>query len=136
MMTRPAYLPAVGLALMGGACTVADMPDAVPSRANFAYFGVETRLLDDDIVNFRVRMGGANSIADVAEYAECAAAQYTLIRGFGFARHVRTTVEQDNAGMWLGDAFYTISDALPRGKRQIDAEVVVAACNENGIPTV
>ena len=135
-MARPAYLPAMGLALMGGACTpVCEDCTTTPARADFNYLGIETRLLDDDIVNFQVSMQGAKSIADVAEYAEYAAAQYTLIRGFGFARHVRTTVEE-NEGLWFGDAYYTISAALPRGKRQIDAEVVVAACNENGIPTV
>jgi len=48
---------------------------------------------------------------------------------------VRTTVSQTE-DIWLGDAYYTISAALPRGIKQIDAEVVVAACNENGIPTV
>jgi hypothetical protein len=103
--------------------------------SKFDYLGVETRLLDDDIVNFRVRMIGTESAVDVSEYAECAAAQYTLIRGYGFARHVRTTVSQTE-DIWLGDAYYTISAALPRGIKQIDAEVVVAACNENGIPTV
>lgn len=135
MIARPAYLPAMGLALLGGACAPANGDNLNFSRADFDYFGAETRLLDDDIVNFRVRMAGTESATDVAEYAECVAAQYTLIRGFGFARHVRTTVSQEDE-TWLADAFYVISAALPRGRRQIDAEVVVAACVENGIPTV
>lgn len=134
MGLRAAHIPAMGLALMGGAC-VPVCGDCVPDYGSFDYLGVETRLLDDDIVNFRVRMAGTQSAADVSDYAECAAAQYTLIRGFGFARHVRTTVAEDG-NTWLGDAYYTISAALPRGIKQIDAEVVVAACNENGIPTV
>ena len=62
-------------------------------------------------------------------------AQYTLIRGFGFARHVRTNVVEEG-GIWRGDAVYTISPALPDGITKIDAEVVAADCAENGIPMV
>ncbi len=100
-----------------------------------AYGVIETRLLDGDLVNFRVEMAGARDNADVARYAECAAAQYTLIRGYGFARHVRTQVAEAG-GIWSGDAIYTISPALPDGLRTIDAEVTVAECERNGIPTV
>ncbi len=103
--------------------------------ALFEYLGVETRLLDEDLVNFRVEMRGARGREDVAAYAECAAAQYTLIRGYGFARHVRTNV-QEEAGLWHADAVYTVSPALPRGVQTMDAEVVVADCAEQGIPTV
>jgi hypothetical protein len=42
----------------------------------------------------------------------------------------------EEGGVWLADAVYTISPALPRGSRTIDAEVVTAACVEKGIPTV
>lgn len=104
-------------------------------RASFEYLGVETRLLDEDLVNFRVEMRGARGREDVAAYAECAAAQYTLIRGYGFARHVRTNV-QEEAGLWHADAVYTVSPALPRGVQTMDAEVVAADCAEQGIPTV
>ncbi|MES2145940.1 MAG: hypothetical protein V4516_16700 [Pseudomonadota bacterium] len=100
-----------------------------------AYQGIETLLLDGDLVNFRVKMTGARNDADVATYARCAAAQYALIRGFGFARLVRTTVARDGE-VWRGDAVYTISAALPRGFRTIDAEVTVRDCGEQGIPTV
>jgi hypothetical protein len=103
--------------------------------ALFEFLGVETRLLDADLVNFRVQMRGARTRADVARYAECAAAQYTVIRGYGFARHVRTNVNEES-GLWLADAVYTVSPALPRGVQTIDAEVVVADCTEQGIPTV
>lgn len=106
---------------------------AAPDGA--VYEGVDTRLLDGELVNFVVAMRGARGPDDVTAYAECAAAQYALIRGYGFARQVRTTVDEKN-GAWTGDAVYTISPALPRGTRTIDAEVVVAACRENGIPTV
>ncbi len=99
------------------------------------YLGIETILLDGDLVNFRVAMTGARDGSDVEVYARCAAAQYALIRGYGFARHVRTTVAQKN-GTWRGDAVYTISASLPRGVRTIDAEVTVRDCGAQGIPTV
>lgn len=110
---------------------------AVPTAEDFIpeYKGVETVLLDGDLVQFNVAMTKALSVRDVEDYAECAAAQYTLIRGYGFARHVRTNVSQE-AGIFRGDAVYTISPSLPRGLKTIDAEVVVAECVERGIPTV
>ena len=86
-------------------------------------------------MNFRVAMTGARDNADVEAYARCAAAQYALIRGAGFARQVRTTVAQTGS-IWRGDAVYTISAALPKGFRTIDAEVTVRDCGALGIPTV
>jgi len=101
------------------------------------YAGIETRLLDGDLVNFLVEMRGARDRADVSRYAECAAAQYTLIRGYGFARHLRTNVtDGGESGLWRGDAIYTISPDLPEGLKTLDAEVVAADCAENGIPMV
>ena len=107
------------------------------SQGDFSptYRGIETILLDGDLVNFRVAMTGARDNSDVEVYARCAAAQYALIRGYGFARHVRTNVAQKN-GTWRGDAVYTISASLPRGVRTIDAEVTVRDCGAQGIPTV
>jgi hypothetical protein len=100
-----------------------------------SYGGIETLLLDGDLVNFRVEITGARDNQDVADYAACAAAQYALIRGFGFARHVRTNVD-NQGGTWRGDAVYTVSAALPKGLRTIDAEVTVRDCGARGIPTV
>lgn len=116
---------------------VAACEPGVPVASDFIpeYRGVETALLDGDLVQFNVSMTNAQSISDVEDYARCAAAQYTLIRGYGFARHVRTNVAQEG-GLWRGDAVYTISPSLPRGIRTIDAEVVAANCAERGIPTV
>lgn len=99
------------------------------------YLGIETALLDGDLVSFGLRMTGAREKQDVVDYGECAAARYALIRGYGFARHVRTNVNM-SGDVWTGDAVYVISDALPEGLRTIDAEVTAAACNENGIPTI
>ncbi len=64
-----------------------------------------------------------------------AAAQYALIRGDGFARHVRTNVEESD-GLWRGDAVYTVSAALSRELLTLDAEVAVDNCKDDGIPTV
>ncbi len=127
---RPGVLALLALA----ACAPAPQPG---DEAAFApdYRGVQTDLLDGDLVRFRVAMAGARGADDVTRYAECAAAQYALIRGYGFARHVRTTVAEEG-GIWTADAVYTISPALPRGSKTIDAEVTVADCGLSGIPTV
>lgn len=119
------------------ACSPAqqDGARATPSNQVVSYDGIKTRLLDGDLVNFQVKMGGAVSQDSLDLYARCAAAQYTLIRGFGFARHVRTYV-YEASGKWTADAVYTVSAALPRGVNQVDAEVTVADCEERGIPTV
>ena len=133
----PLALLATGLAaaLAGCATGAADQPEATSNGFRPDYRGVETRLLSGDLVSFRVAMSGARGLPDVEAYAACAAAQYALIRGYGFARHVRTNVDEEG-GVWRADAVYTISPALPRGIATIDAEVVVAACSEQGIPTV
>ena len=136
-MRKSAFISLLTLGL-ASAVTACDAPvDRTAGGASFApeYHGIETHLLDGDLVNFQVRMAGARDALDVERYAECAAAQYTLIRGFGFARHLRTNVIEEG-GVWRGDAVYTISPALPDGVRNLDAEVVTADCAENGIPTV
>lgn len=120
--------------LAATACVEQTLQVSQSARAP-AYQGIETRLLDGDLVNFRVRMSGIQSSAEVSKYAECAAAQYTLIRGYGFLRHVRTNTTEEG-GLWSADAVYTISPSLPRGLKTIDAEVVVAGCGAAGIPTV
>lgn len=124
---------ATASAVLSGCVGAGDA--AAEGGAKPVYKGIETILLDGDLVNFRVAMTGAQGNEDVAAYARCAAAQYALIRGFGFARHVRTAVAKDG-NTWRGDAVYTISAALPKGFKTIDAEVVVRDCGEQGIPTV
>ncbi|MHA7849838.1 hypothetical protein [Roseovarius sp.] len=133
-MARAALISPLALLLAGA---VSGCESTSPQTVDFkpVYQGVETRFLGDDLVNFQVRMVGARDREDVSRYAECAAAQYTLIRGYGFARHLRTNVDLAG-GIWRGDAVYTISPALPRGLKTIDAEVVAADCAENGIPMV
>ena len=128
-----AYAASVAAIGALGGCQATDAVDAAPFEPE--YRGIETGLLDGDLVNFRVEMTGARDNEDVATYARCAAAQYTLIRGYGFARHLRTSVTE-TGGIWRGDAIYTISPDLPDGLKTIDAEVVAANCAENGIPMV
>lgn len=110
-------------------------PSAPQLVFNPDYLGVETRRLDDKIVSFLVRMRGARGAEDVVAYGKCAAAQYALIRGFGFARHLSTNV-QERGGIWAADAVYTISATLPEGIATLDAEVVVEDCAQRGIPTI
>lgn len=125
---------AVASAALSG-CAPVPAADQVAEVFAPEYLGIETALLDGDLVNFRVSMRGARGREDVADYAACAAAQYALIRGYGFARHLRTNVD-NQGGTWRGDAVYTISAALPEGFKTIDAEVVVRDCAAQGIPTV
>jgi len=133
-MTRGAWI-GCGLAFALAGCGDTGAPPPTQGAFSPSYAGIETRLLDGDLVRFRVAMAGARDVADVEAYARCAAAQYALIRGFGFARHVRTNVDQAG-GIWRGDAVYTISSALPRGLKTIDAEVAVRDCGAQGIPTI
>lgn len=125
-----AILPAMALAAWS-----TSEPQVTKAASSPSYEGIKTRLLDGDLVDFRVAVSGDAITADASDYAECAAAQYTLIRGYLFALHLRTSVEED-AGLLTTDAVYTISSDLPRGTRTIDAEVTVAACGQSGIPTV
>ncbi|MDT0683684.1 hypothetical protein RM543_13405 [Roseicyclus sp. F158] len=132
-----------GLALLGLAACGAGTSEKTEAPATVRpaappggiYDGVRTRLLGDDLVLFVVEMRGARDAADVDDYARCAAARYTLIRGYGFARHVRTRVAEEG-GVWRADAVYTVSPALPEGILRIDAEVTVQDCDERGIPTI
>lgn len=130
-MTQGDLRPLLAAVVLGACGTGEDRQDAAVPR----YEGIETRLLDGDLVSFVVTMRGIDDAAPLEAYARCAAARYALIRGYGFARHVRTLVE-DGAGIWRADAVYTISPALPQGLRTIDAEVTAASCALNGIPDV
>ncbi len=116
--------PILVQATTGAFCVGCGLCTDGRGRAKPIYRGVETRLLDGDLVNFHASSPVREAQADEAaatEYSVCAAAQYAVIRGYGFARHVRTTTEH-NGGVWRADAVYTISPALPRGLRTIDAK--------------
>lgn len=136
----------VGLGLAGAATLAACAPSdgattaekrAAASRnlSNVEFVGVSTRMMDRDLVNLRVGTRGSRDGALAEAYARCAAAQYALIRGYGFARHVRTNLSKDG-GIWTADAVYTISPGYPAGAVALNAGDVVADCNRDGIPTV
>jgi len=131
-------LPAKALTLAAcgglmGCAGGARAPIDPPARTQ--YLGVDTRLLEGDLVSFMVQVAGDDGQQAAIGYTRCAAAQYALIRGYSFARHVRTSTAQ-KGGIWEADGVYTISPDLPRGTRTIDAEVVVDDCKAQDIPTV
>ena len=134
MAQRLSLLASLGTATAAlGACAPAgEVPEERGETA--VYQGVSTILLDTGMVSFSVAMTGAKDRTDVEAYGRCAAAQYALDQGFGFARQVRTIVRKEGR-TWYGDAVYLISASLPEGLRTIDAEVVATECEELGIPT-
>ncbi len=127
-MTRFAFISPLALAACAPPVPVAE--DLIPE-----YLGVQTTLLDVDLVQFNVAMTKALSADDVRNYADCAAAGYTLAKGYSFARHLRTNVYKEG-GVWSADAVYTISPTLPDGPVKMDVEVIAADCEERGIPMV
>ncbi|WP_128515989.1 hypothetical protein [Tabrizicola thermarum] len=133
MAQRLSLLATLGTATAAlGACTPAgEVPEERGQTA--VYQGVSTILLDRDLVSFNLAMTGAKDRADVEAYGRCAAAQYALDQGFGFARHVRTIVTKKGR-TWYGDAVYLISSSLPQGLRAMDAEAMASECAELGIP--
>ncbi len=135
MMQHMVHKALSALILAGGLAACEPVKPVEQGPFEPTYLGIHTRLLDGDLVNFFVSMRGARDDGDVAAYAQCAAVQYALIRGYGFARHVRTNINE-KSGVWSGDAVYTISAALPQGLKTIDAEVGVTDCIENAIPRV
>ena len=134
MAQRLSILATLGTATAAlGACAPAgEVPEERGQQA--VYQGVSTILLDDDLVSFSVAMTGAKDRADVEAYGRCAAAQYALDQGFGFARQVRTIVKKDGR-VWVGDAVYLLSADRPEGLRTIEAEAAVADCAGLGIPS-
>ena len=141
-MPRPAaWLFGLVLVTLVGGCatgpevTTDEEPVAGEDVTPIEYLGIQTVLLEGDMVSFRFAMAGKRSPAAVDAYGRGAAAQYALIRGAGFARHVRTQVSH-KGGQTRADAVFLISAALPRGVQTIDADVTVRDCGELGIPTV
>lgn len=98
------------------------------------YLGAEPVGLGDDLYGFAIRMRSPREAADIDAYVTCMVAGYALQKDAGFARKVRTNVKEEG-GVWIADAVYSISPELPKGQQTIDAEVTVADCEEQGIPT-
>ena len=123
-----AGLPALAAcAATGGAPT--DDPGRVP-----IYLGAEPVGLGNDLYGFAVRMRSPRNAADIDAYVTCVVSGHALHEKAGFARKVRTNVKEEG-GVWIADAVYSISPELPKGLATIDAEVAVADCAEQGIPT-
>lgn len=124
------------MALTG--CT-ATLPPAVPETETPlpapTYLGVQTMRMDDNLVGFRVGIDRPRASSDIDAYTDCAAAQYALIRGMGFARRVRTNID-DRGGAWVADAVYLLSAERPRGEHIIEAKPTVADCKAQSIPAV
>jgi hypothetical protein len=135
MAQRLSLLATLGTATAAlGACAPAgEVPEERGQMP--VYEGVSTILLDEGLVSLTLAMRGAKDGSDIEAYGRCAAAQYALDQGYGFARQVRTIVTKKGQ-TWYGDAVYLISATLPEGLRTIDAEVAVTECAELGIPTV
>ncbi|MDP3197902.1 hypothetical protein [Tabrizicola sp.] len=133
MAQRLSLLASLGTATAAlGACAPGG---EVPEERGQApvYQGVSTILLDKDLVSLTVALTGTKDGSDVEAYGRCAAAQYALDQGFGFARQVRTIVKKDGR-TWVGDAVYLLSAERPEGLRTIDTAQAVAECEVLGIP--
>lgn len=117
------------------ACAEEEPParDELPFEPD--YLGAAAEALDSDLIRVRVEMKGARDDIDVRAYANCAISGYAQQRGFGFTRHLRTEVTEAS-GIWTADAFYTMSPTIPQGVNTLEADVVVAKCEETGIPLV
>jgi hypothetical protein len=127
-----AFLATFGLLL---ACAPHGQEVSKTPSGAMEYINVETRLMKPELVNMVVNMRNPRTANDVLAYVECAAAQYTLIRGFGFAGRIQVNVSEDK-GIWSGNAIYTLSNAHPGGRHVIDAEVTVEDCTAHNIPMV
>lgn len=128
MRARP--LPFAVLA--GGLLTALSACAGAPARQ---YEASDPVGLGGDLVGFLVTVRGAAGAAEAEDYATCVAAAHALEKQAGFVRKVRVLVKEEG-GVWRADAVYSVSPALPKGLRTIDAEVTVADCAERGIPTV
>jgi len=126
----------LALVIAAGAGCSPAFGTSEPQRASTpSYLGAQAELLDDTLLSVTLRMSGVTGAQDIAAYADCVASGVALQQGYSFARHVRTNLA-DEGGIWLADAVYTLSPALPKGLRTLDADVVAATCRENGIPLV
>jgi hypothetical protein len=117
------------------ACTPQGQEISKAPTGAMEYINVDTRLMKPELVNMVVTMRNPRTPTDVLAYVECAAAQYTQIRGFGFAGRIQVNVSEDK-GIWAGNAIYTLSNAHPGGRHTIDAEVTVEDCTAHNIPMV
>lgn len=113
------------LALLVTACATPPPPDGPvdPVAEPLASF------LTDDLLQVTLSYTGDPASETLKSLTDCAAVEAILLRGPGYARHVRTTVSEE-AGISRADAVYTVSPTLPRGDFVIDADDTAAACRD------
>lgn len=135
-MWRKAALGGViaGASAALAACAATGGPPKPDATRVPVYLGADPVGLGDDLYGFAIRMREPREAADIDAYVTCMVAGYALQKDAGFARKVRTNVKEEG-GVWIADAVYSISPELPKGMQTIDAEVAVADCEEQGIPT-
>lgn len=113
--------------------TGALIPEGDSAAFVATYKGIKTILLDGDLVNFRVALKDARSEGNTS--ARCTAAQYALIRGFGFFCHVRMTAAKMGE-IWRGSVVYTTFAVLFRELKTINVQARGQDCGAREIPTV
>lgn len=113
----------------------ATLLEAYEASDELEYLGIGPATLGEDLILIRVLMRGARDRDDVALYADCGVAGFGMLDGLGYARHIRTNIEE-TGGLWTGDAVYTLSPELPEGVRVIAAQSFAESCEQKGIPTV
>lgn len=116
---------------------LAGLAACAPAEAapEVSYQGIETRMLDKTLVEFRLALKGAADDGAVRDYAACAAARYALIHDHAYVRPIRMTTAR-SFGTWRADAVYMISRERPAGGAPAAARTKVDDCAAKGIPTV
>ncbi|MFC3061160.1 hypothetical protein [Paenirhodobacter populi] len=122
-------------ALLAGGMARAQDAAPEPPKEEIAYLGIETRMIDPELVEMRAALKGGASDEAITAYLRCAVAQYALIRGMDTARQIRTVVSE-RFGKWTGEAVYMIGKGHPRGFDRVEAQEMVGECAVKGIPTV
>lgn len=90
--------------------------------------------LDAELVRVEVAATGGNTQTAVPRYADCVAAQYTLIRGLSYLRRISMD-QKRRSDTRLANVVYTLSGEKPRGSAVIVAERAVDACKTANVPT-
>lgn len=122
-------------ALLAGGMAQAQDVVPEPPKEDIAYLGIETRMIDPELVEMRAALKGSATDEAITAYLRCAVAQYALIRGMDTARQIRTVVSE-RYGKWTGEAVYMIGRGHPRGFERVEAQAMVGECAAKGIPTV
>lgn len=98
------------------------------------YLNAATTLVDNEIVQVDVVAEGGDLIRALPVYADCVAAQYTLIRGLAYLRRVSGS-QRGGLQTRSETTIYKLSDSKPKGDSVIDALETVTTCKSQNIPT-